>query len=55
MKKDETTTFWQKLKPRLVFWTPLLALVVAMNFIFLGIASDEFSEMVSKALTLCLG
>ncbi|MFO7897085.1 MAG: hypothetical protein R6U84_09145 [Candidatus Cloacimonadales bacterium] len=55
MKRDGTNNFWQRIKPKLVFWLPLAALVVAMNFIFLGIASDEFSEMVSKAITLCLG
>lgn len=42
-------------KEKLVFWAPLIALVLGLQFLFLGIGMDEFPEMASKAINLCLG
>lgn len=47
--------WYQNIKPEIHFWLPLVVIVVALNFIFIGIATDEFAEMASKALNLCLG
>ncbi|GEM_PF-3271677 len=37
------------------FWAPLVAFILGIQFIFLGIGLDEFPEIASKAINLCLG
>lgn len=44
-----------KFKRFLTFWTPLIIIIIALNFILIGIGLDEFPEMASKAINLCLG
>lgn len=43
---------WKKV---FTFWMPLVAFVVGIQFIFVGIGLDEFPEIASKAINLCLG
>jgi len=52
---EKVKTWFEKIKPEIDFWLPLVVIVVAINFLFLGIATDEFAEIASKALNLCLG
>lgn len=54
MKTMEQTKrlYWKKV---LTFWMPLLAFIVGLQFIFLGIGLNEFPEIASKAINLCLG
>lgn len=44
-----------KFKKFMTFWLPLVMIVLALNFILIGIGLEEFPEMASKAINLCLG
>ena len=44
-----------KSKTMLATIAPFAAIAIGLVFIYIGIITDEFPEMLSKAINLCLG